>query len=142
MTRDRFLRDCLRSQSKEIFAVSLDHADESDGGEIQWGFTDPTKYKGNLTYYPMVKEGQYRSYPHCNLTSGDGSLRSMRLPSGTLNWQATGLEDPSGIATIGDLTVVTRSRSPEDGGRWWWGRLEPPRSGGGHVLYCQSRGWR
>lgn len=59
------------------------------------------------------------------LTSGDGSLRSMRLPSGTLNWQATGLEDPSGIATIGDLTVVTRSRSPEDGGRWWWGRLEP-----------------
>jgi len=69
------------------------------------------------------------------LTSGDETLRSVSLPTGELNWQVADLEDPSGFGTLGDLSVVTRSRSPEDGGRWWWGRMD---SGGGNPSSFDS----
>ena len=49
--------------AKELFAVALgghhpDDTSSSGGGEIHWGFTDPTMYHGNLTWHPMVKEGE------------------------------------------------------------------------------------
>lgn len=47
--------------AKQLFSVYLDHTDESQG-EIQWGFSDPTKYRGNLTFYPMAVESE--GQPH------------------------------------------------------------------------------
>ena len=49
--------------AKELFAVALgghhpDDTSSSGGGEIHWGFTDTTMYHGNLTWHPMVKEGE------------------------------------------------------------------------------------
>lgn len=42
---------------RELFAVALD-SNGSDSGEIQWGFVDETKYRGNLTWHPMAAEGE------------------------------------------------------------------------------------
>jgi hypothetical protein len=42
---------------REMFAVYVDHKAENTG-EIQWGFADPTKYTGNLTWHKMAPEGE------------------------------------------------------------------------------------
>jgi len=55
------------------------------------------------------------------LTGGDGKLRSYDLTSVAIErWEVSGLHDPAGLAAGEGGLFVTRSRSPEDGGRWWW----------------------